>query len=59
VSAIVTGAVQLKINQSNLKTLPFVRASSEINQSFSSLISPLFGRIRTKTEENLNLSDFA
>lgn len=51
VSSIVTGAVQLKINQTNLKSLPIVRPTSGELDYFNNLIAPLFSKIRRNSDE--------
>ena len=55
VSAIVTGAVQHKINQANLKSLAVVVPSVDEMAEFNALIEPLFARIRSNFDENRNL----
>ncbi|MDR0963224.1 MAG: restriction endonuclease subunit S [Clostridium sp.] len=56
VTPIVTGAVQLKINQANLKSLGiFIPTIEELNE-FNALIAPLFGQIRANIDENQRLS---
>ena len=55
VTSIVTGAVQPKINQANLKALPVVVPSEEEMQEFNTLIDPLFAQIRENSDENLQL----
>lgn len=51
----VTGAVQPKVSQLNLKSIPFVYAQDEINKYFSSWISSLFGLICKNTDESKDL----
>lgn len=57
VTSIVTGAVQPKINQANLKALRVVIPSEEETQEFNILIDPLFAQIRENSEENLRLAE--
>lgn len=57
VSSIITGAVQLKINQANLKALPFVIPSTDEMTDFNETIAPLFNRIRTNVDENRYLAE--
>ncbi len=52
VSPYVTGAVQLKISQKNLKQIPFHAFSPESAARYSALIAPLFERIRLLEEES-------
>ena len=57
VREIVTGAVQLKINQENLKNIPIKIIDSTILKQLDSKIQPIFSIIRfqTKTIEKLEL----
>ena len=55
VTMFVTGAVQPKINQGNLKQIPIINAGEIINKTFSSLIEPIFAKIRLISEENTSL----
>jgi type I restriction enzyme S subunit len=57
VSSIVTGAVQLKINQANLKALAVVVPSAKEMEEFNALIEPLFAQIRCNSEENARLAE--
>ena len=56
ISAYVTGAVQLKLNQKNMNNIPFVKAKDEINSQFSALIAPLFAQYRRLVEESRTLA---
>ena len=56
VTSIVTGAVQPKINQANLKSLGVVIPSGETIEQFNALIDPLFTRFRENKDENLRLA---
>ena len=56
ITPFVTGAVQLKINQKNMNSIPFLNAGSAINQRFSESITPSFERMKTLTEENETLT---
>jgi type I restriction enzyme, S subunit len=51
----VTGAVQMKVSQGNLKSIPVVVAPSAINSCFSKLIEPLYAQIRTLKDQNQSL----
>lgn len=55
ISAYVTGAVQLKLNQRNMNSIPFIKASSELNTLFDNAITPIFSYIRKITEETKTL----
>ena len=41
-----TGAVQLKINQKNMNSIPFLFSEDKINKYFEELITPIYKRIR-------------
>lgn len=47
----ITGAVQPKINQGNLKKIPLVNAGENISIAYSNLLIPMFGAIRLKSEQ--------
>jgi type I restriction enzyme S subunit len=55
VTMFVTGAVQPKINQGNLKQIPIINASESINKMYSTLIDPIFAKVRLIKEENNTL----
>lgn len=57
VTSIVTGAVQPKINQSNLKALSVVIPSADEMADFNALIEPLFSKVRANYDENTRLSE--
>lgn len=57
VTSIVTGAVQPKINQANLKALDVLIPSADVIEQFNALIAPLFAKIRVNHDENLYLAD--
>lgn len=60
ITAYVTGAVQLKINQKNMNSIPFLKADNKNNQNFTDCINPLYERLKQITEENkilINLRD--
>ena len=54
-SAYVTGAVQLKINQGNMNIIPFLKASVEVNDTFAGIVAPLFEKVRHHSEEIITL----
>ncbi len=56
ITAFVTGAVQPKLNQRNLKAIPLVLPSRSACRAFSDGIAALFGRMRHNTEENRTLA---
>ena len=51
ITSIVTGAVQPKISQSNLRSLPIVQPPIDSVESFSLVIKPLFDLFRVNSEE--------
>ncbi|MCB0035176.1 MAG: restriction endonuclease subunit S, partial [Anaerolineales bacterium] len=53
----ITGAVQLKINQANLKRIPFILPSAELNTKFKETVQFFYERIRTNTEESQTLAE--
>lgn len=55
VKSIVTGAVQQKISQQNLKKLPAVIPNEEALNDFNELIQPIFSQIRNLQSENNRL----
>lgn len=55
VSSYVTGAVQPKINQNNLKRIPILEPSNHLYGEFSKFIDPLFSMVRIRTDETLQL----
>ena len=56
VKSIVTGAVQPKISQANLKSVPVVIPSESVLRDLNSTIEPLFAQIRLNVEENKSLA---
>ena len=56
VRSIVTGAVQPKISQANLCSVPVVIPPEEVIRAFNEQIMPFFTMIRTNTDENARLS---
>ncbi|MFZ3018353.1 MAG: restriction endonuclease subunit S [Gallionella sp.] len=57
VASFVTGAVQLKISQGNLKRIPFVNAPSPVIENFAKIIAPLFDMIRAREGEIQTLTE--
>lgn len=51
IAAYVTGAVQLKLNQKNMNSIPFVRAPREVNEAFNERIASLYEMLRSNTDE--------
>ena len=56
IKAFVTGAVQPKLSQGNLQSIPFGLANEFISRAFSSIIQPLFATIRANTDESVTLA---
>ena len=54
-TAYITGAVQLKINQGNMNRIPFLNAGSKINEKFEAIVNPFYEQLRNIAEENENL----
>ena len=57
VTPYVTGAVQLKINQANMKRIPIVVPTQPILSAFSDRVLPLFNKRRLNIEENQTLAE--
>ena len=55
VAAFVTGAVQPKLNQKNLKAVPLVLPKGPVCRAFSDLIQPLFSKLRANADETATL----
>ena len=56
VMAFVTGAVQPKLNQKNLKAIPIVFPGEPIHAGFSELIAALFAKVRVNSDESDTLA---
>lgn len=56
ISPYVTGAVQPKINQGNLNSMPFLLPSKEVSEAFTKMINPWFAAIRANHDEIKTLS---
>ncbi|MFO8013103.1 MAG: restriction endonuclease subunit S [Phycisphaerae bacterium] len=52
----VTGAVQPKLNQTNLKAVPFVIPDDDVCEAFNRCIQPLFARFRANHDESHTLA---
>ena len=52
----VTGAVQPKLSQRNLKSVPLHIAGQKLYRAFADLIGPTFATIRANTQESVTLS---
>ena len=56
INSIVTGAVQQKVSQQNLKKVPAIIPPSAVLSSFDELIQPIFSQIRNLRVENARLA---
>ncbi len=56
IKSIVTGAVQQKVSQGNLKSVPAIIPSESVLGDFDNLIQPLFSEIRNLKRENTSLA---
>src|SRR5690554_3444336 len=52
----VTGAVQLKLNQKNMNSIPFIKATDEVCIAFNLLLKPMFADLRNREDESRKLS---
>ena len=51
-----TGAVQLKLNQRNMKSIPLVLAPEDVNMGFQNIVGSPFESIRSNVEESRTLT---
>ena len=56
IKSIVTGAVQPKVNQANLRAIPAIIPNLECMNKFNKIIDPLFAMLRNNKEENTRLA---
>lgn len=57
IKSIVTGAVQQKVSQQNLKKVPAIIPSKEALSAFDELIQPIFAQIRNLRDENARMAE--
>jgi type I restriction enzyme S subunit len=57
ISNYITGAVQPKLNQGNLKSIPCIIPPATVSAAFGSIIEPIFRNIRRLTDENKVLAE--
>lgn len=57
IAPFVTGAVQAKLSQGNLRRIPLVSASARVVEEFAKLIVPLFDLMRSREEETRTLAN--
>ena len=56
VAPYITGAVQLKLSQGRMNSMPFVYAGKEVCLAFSDTVTSLFARVRCNANENGTLT---
>jgi len=54
----ITGAVQLKLSQGRMNSMPFIDAGEAVCSEFGKLIDPFFNRIRVNERESRTLAEF-
>ena len=59
VSSIITGGVQAKISQTNLKGFKILKSNDYLIKSFSLLVSELFNNIKKCSDENIQMKDLS
>jgi type I restriction enzyme S subunit len=52
----ITGAVQLKLSQGRMNSMPFIYAGDKLCKQFSRIVESLFARLRVNTVENRTLA---
>lgn len=56
VKPFVTGAVQPKISQGNLKAIPIILAPEPVNVAFGTVVAPLFARLKVAHDQSATLA---
>ena len=56
VTPYITGAVQLKLSQGRMNSMPFTYAGKDLCQAFSNFVRPIFARFRVNADENKTLA---
>lgn len=56
IAPFVNGAVQPKLNQGNMKRIPFMLPPPRISKAFTKTIEPLFAKIRANTDQSRTLA---
>lgn len=56
ISAYITGAVQMKLNQNNMNKITFTKANNKLHVAFQQYIKPIFETIKIFSEQNKNLT---
>ena len=60
VTPYITGAVQLKLSQRRMNSMPFLDPGNQVSQGFSDIVAPLFASLRANSDESqtlINLRD--
>ncbi|MFM1755062.1 MAG: hypothetical protein RLZZ236_2001 [Bacteroidota bacterium] len=57
VTDIITGGVQSKINQSNLNTIPILKASTDILKKYNLILDPIFQLFKNKKDQVVKLKE--
>ena len=52
IAPMVTGAVQAKLSQANLRRIEFVRAPDVVSERFGKVVGPVFDMVRSRIDEN-------
>jgi len=55
-TAYITGAVQLKINQGNMNSIPFLFSSASTNASFSKELKDIYQKYKLNSNQALSLT---
>jgi type I restriction enzyme, S subunit len=56
VAPFITGAVQLKLSQGRMNSMPLIYAGENMCRKFVDVVAPLFARLRVNTDENQTLA---
>ena len=57
IAPLVTGAVQAKLSQGNLRRIQFVCPPDLLNREFGALVGPIFSVVRSRSEESRALAE--
>lgn len=57
IRAFVTGAVQPKLSQKNLRSIPVITAAGHVSEALNAQIAPYFQQIRANSDESRTLAD--
>ena len=57
IAPFVTGAVQAKLSQGNMKKIPFIEAAPEIHKAYDDQVSRFFEQIRLLSDESETLAE--